>query len=102
MLSAQDPPQFEEVLPDSLIEEDKKAMETMMIWKLTEELDLQVEQADKFFPRFREHRKAIDEIKNKERALGKSLNHNMNNSLKLYIFIINYMTLYVNYHNFEI
>ena len=84
MLSAQDPAQFEEeVLPDSLIEEDKKAMETMMIWKLTEELDLQVEQADKFFPRFREHRKAIDEIKNKERALGKSLNQNMENKAKL-------------------
>ena len=63
MLSAQDPSQFEEALPDSLIEEDKKAMETMMIWKLTEELNLQVEQADKFFPRFREHRKVIDEIK---------------------------------------
>ena len=27
MLSAQDPPQFEEVLPDSLIEEDKKSYE---------------------------------------------------------------------------
>ena len=66
MLSAQEPPLVEEVLPDSLIEEDnKKDMETMMIWKLTEELDLQVEQADKFFPRFREHRKEIDEIKNR-------------------------------------
>ena len=84
MLSAQEPPLVEEVLPDSLIEEDnKKDMETMMIWKLTEELDLQVEQADKFFPRFREHRKEIDEIKNKERALGKSLNQNMENKDKL-------------------
>jgi hypothetical protein len=79
MLSAQEPSPLEEVLPDSLIEEDKKAMEAMMVWKLTEELDLKVEQADKFFPRFREHRKAIDEIKNKERALGKSLNQNMKN-----------------------
>ena len=77
MLSAQESPPLEEVLPDSLIEEDKKAMEAMMVWKLTEELDLKVEQADKFFPRFREHRKEIDEIKNKERALGKSLNQNM-------------------------
>ena len=84
MLSAQESSLVEEVLPDSLIEEDnKKDMETMMIWKLTEELDLQVEQADKFFPRFREHRKAIDEIKNKERALGKSLNQNMKNKAKL-------------------
>ena len=33
MLSAQEPPLVEEVLPDSLIEEDnKKNMETMMIW----------------------------------------------------------------------
>ena len=84
MLSAQEQPLVEEVSSDSLIEEDnKKDMETMMIWKLTEELDLQVEQADKFFPRFREHRKAIDEIKNKERALGKSLNQNMENKAKL-------------------
>ena len=83
MLSAQESPPLEEVLPDSLIEEDKKAMEAMMVWKLTEELDLKVEQADKFFPRFREHRKEIDEIKYKERALGKSLNQNMKNKDKL-------------------
>ena len=83
MLSAQEPPPLEEVLPDSLIEEDKKTMEAMMVWKLTEELDLKVEQADKFFPRCREHRKEIDEIKSKERALGKSLNQNMKNKDKL-------------------
>jgi len=83
MLSAQEPPPFEEILPDSLIEDDKKNMETMMIWKLTEELNLKVEQADKFFPRFREHRKAIEEIKNKEMELGKSLNQNIKNKDKL-------------------
>ena len=83
MLCAQEPPPFEEVSPDSLIEDDKKAMESMMVWKLTEELDLEVEQADKFFPRFREHRKELDVLKQRERSLGKSLNTNMRDDKKL-------------------
>jgi hypothetical protein len=85
-LSAQDQPPVEDQLApeylndeDPIDEENKEAMESMMIWKLTEELDLKVEQADKFFPRFHEHRKAIDILKNKERSLGKSLNQDMKN-----------------------
>ena len=30
--------------------DNRKEMESMMIWKLTSELDLEVEQAEKFFP----------------------------------------------------
>ena len=83
-LSAQDPAFFEEDISDSLIdEENKETMRTMMIWKLTEELDLREEQADKFFPRFRKHRKEIDVLKTKERLLGKSLSQNTNNKNKL-------------------
>ena len=82
-MSAQEPSDGEEELPDSLMEEDKKRMETVMIWKLIEELDLDLEQADKFFPRFREHRKELDALKNKERSLGKSLNTNMRGNKKL-------------------
>ena len=48
-------------------------MEMMMVWKLTEELALTPEQAEKFFPRFRQHRDALDEVKKMERALGKEM-----------------------------
>ena len=55
-------------------EEKKQKMESMLIWRLTEELDLRVDQADKFFPRFRQHRKIIDDLRNKEKLLGRDLN----------------------------
>ena len=48
-------------------------MEMMMVWRLTDDLELTTEQAEKFFPRFRKHREAMDEIRKKERALGKGL-----------------------------
>ena len=48
-------------------------MEMMMAWKLTEELALSPEQAEKFFPRFRQHRDELDEVKKMERALGKEM-----------------------------
>ena len=37
-------------------------MEMMMTWKLTEELDLTPEQADKFFPRMKVHRENLESI----------------------------------------
>ncbi|MCJ7800963.1 MAG: periplasmic heavy metal sensor [Candidatus Marinimicrobia bacterium] len=37
-------------------------MEMMMTWKLTEELELTPEQADKFFPRMKAHRDNIEKI----------------------------------------
>ena len=37
-------------------------MEMMMTWKLTEELDLTPEQADKFFPRMKVHRDNLENI----------------------------------------
>ena len=37
-------------------------IESMVIWRLTEDLDLSSEQAEKFFPRFRKHRAIIDEF----------------------------------------
>ena len=51
----------------------RERMETMMIWRLTEELDLKPEQAEKFFPRFREHRKNLDAIHQEERDIGKRM-----------------------------
>ena len=53
-------------------------MEMMMVWKLTEELALSPEQAEKFFPRFRQHRDELDEVKKMERALGKEMKQKLN------------------------
>ena len=53
--------------------ERRQRMESMMIWRLTEELDLTTKQAEKFFPRFREHRKILDEIREQEGEIGKTL-----------------------------
>ena len=51
----------------------RERMETMMVWRLTEELDLKPKQAEKFFPRFREHRKNLSEIQKEQREIGKRL-----------------------------
>lgn len=54
-------------------DERSEKMEMMMVWKLTEELSLTPEQAEKFFPRFRAHRNEMDHIRKMERALGKEM-----------------------------
>ena len=70
-----------EMFPDSLYEkENRKSMESMMIWKLTEELELEVNQAEKFFPRFRQHRMEMENLRKKQRSLAGSLKLNMNDS----------------------
>ena len=43
-------------------------MKTMMIWKLIEELGLSVDQAEKFLPRFREHRDEVDRLRDKNKT----------------------------------
>ena len=53
--------------------ENKKEMESMMIWKLTSELDLEVDQAEKFFPRFRKHLKEVEVLRKKDRLIAKSI-----------------------------
>ena len=44
-------------------------MENMIVWRLTDDLDLTTDQAEKFFPRFREHRKSLEEIGKQEREM---------------------------------
>ncbi len=44
-------------------------MEMMMIWKLTNHLELTEEQAEKFFPSMRKHQKQILEIRKEEKEL---------------------------------
>ena len=69
-----------EILSDSLYEQgNRKSMESMMIWKLTEELELEVDQAEKFFPRFRQHRVDMENLRMKQRSLAGSLKLNMKN-----------------------
>jgi hypothetical protein len=42
---------------------DRKNMKTMNIWKLTEELDLSEEQAEKFFPKFRAQQEKMEKLR---------------------------------------
>jgi hypothetical protein len=53
--------------------------ETMIIWKLTEELELTPEQAEKFFPEHREHRVDIEELREKIENLGEESLENFDN-----------------------
>ena len=46
-----------------------KKMENMIVWRLTDELELTTDQAEKFFPRFRKHRKSLEEIGKREREM---------------------------------
>ena len=50
-----------------------KRMEMMMTWKLTEELELTPEQADKFFPRMKAHRDNMEKIDDEIRNVVKYL-----------------------------
>ena len=71
-----------EIAPDD--ENDRKSkMKTMMIWKLIEELGLSIDQAEKFLPRFREHRDEIDRLRDKNKELNKILNQKMKDKKKL-------------------
>ena len=70
-----------EILSDSLYDQgNRKSIESMMIWKLTEELELEVDQAEKFFPRFRQHRAEMESLRKKQRSLAGSLKLNVKNS----------------------
>ena len=56
VLFAQRYDRFEE---DYRFNEGKRTarVESMVIWRLSEDLNLTTQQAEKFFPRFRDHRK---------------------------------------------
>ena len=54
-------------------ERKKGKMEMMMVWRLTEHLKLTNEQAEKFFPLFREYREKIKSLSQKEKSLNKEL-----------------------------
>jgi len=51
----------------------KQRMEMMMVWRLTEDLELTPDQADSFFPRFRQHREEMEDLKKMTKVLGKEM-----------------------------
>ena len=57
--------------------ERSERMESMMVWRLTEDLEISPEQAEKFFPRFRKHREEMDDIRKQERAIGDAIGDNI-------------------------
>ena len=58
-------------------------MESMVIWRLTDHLELSSDQAEKFFPRFREHRKDIKQLGKDEREIYESIRKQMDNDKEL-------------------
>ncbi len=54
------PPPFEENGP--MRKQIREKIQTMKIWKLTEEVGLSPEQSEKFFPIYNRHQKALEEI----------------------------------------
>ena len=58
-------------------------MESMVIWRLTDHLELSSEQAEKFFPRFREHREEIKQLDNDQREIYDATREQMDSDKKL-------------------
>ena len=51
----------------------QERMEMIMVWKLTEDLKLTPEQADKFFPRMRAHRENLENIDTELKEAAKDI-----------------------------
>ena len=58
-------------------------MQSMIIWRLTDHLELSSEQAEKFFPRFREHREEIKQLDNDQREIYDATREQMDSDKKL-------------------
>ena len=68
---------------DATINQKRKdRMEMMIVWRITDELDLTTEQAEKFFPKFRKHRDELEELKAKERSLGRDMKQKLKDGSK--------------------
>ena len=48
----------------------KQRMDNMMIWRLTDKLELTVEQSESFFPQFRQFREDVKKMNDEEREIG--------------------------------
>ncbi len=58
-------------------------MEMMITWRLTEELELTPEQADKFFPRMKAHRENMESIEIEIRETVKDIRRNVKDSKEI-------------------
>lgn len=61
------------------IKPNKEKREMMMMFRLTEELDLTTKQGEKFFPRYREHREALEAIRKEIKAVGEPMKAKLDN-----------------------
>jgi len=64
---AQPPPPFEESGP--MRKQIREKIQTMKIWKLTEDVGLTPEQSEKFFPVYNKHQKNLEELDKKRGGL---------------------------------
>jgi len=56
---------------------DGQSSKAMGIWKMTEELELTENQAEKFFPKFRAHQEAVDKLRREQRMSLKSIHESL-------------------------
>ena len=56
---------------------DSQSSKAMGIWKMTEELELTENQAEKFFPKFRAHQDAVDKLRKEQRMSLKSIHESL-------------------------
>jgi len=58
----------------------KQRMENMMIWRLTDKLELTVEQSESFFPQFRQFREDIKKMNDEERGIGDNVQKDLSDN----------------------
>ena len=56
---------------------DSQSRKAMGVWKMTEELELTENQAEKFFPKFRAHQDAVDKLRREQRMSLKSIHESL-------------------------
>ena len=56
---------------------DSQSRKAMGVWKMTEELELTENQAEKFFPKFRTHQDAVDKLREEQRKSLKSIHESL-------------------------
>lgn len=62
---------------------NREKMENMMVWKLTDRLELTTEQAEKFFPEFRIHRNKHRSIMDKKMQIGEKIAKDIKKNKKM-------------------
>ena len=56
---------------------DSQSRKAMGVWKMTEELELTENQAEKFFPKFRTHQDAVDKLREEQKESLKSIHESL-------------------------